>query len=56
VGQGGRARKLRDARVTAQGRQDQVAEALSAGALDFVLKPFEMSRVVLGVQNLLRLV
>jgi two-component system chemotaxis response regulator CheY len=45
-----------DARVamlTATGQQAVVKEAIAAGALDFVVKPFDDARVLQAVENLL---
>ena len=47
----------RDARIlmcSAMGQQALVTEALEAGAKDFVVKPFEMSRLLEAVQRVLR--
>lgn len=41
------------AMVTALGQQSLVMEALKAGAKDFVVKPFQSSRVLEAVQKLL---
>ncbi len=45
--------RARVAMVTAMGQQSIVAEALKAGARDFVLKPFQPDRVLAAVQKLL---
>jgi two-component system, chemotaxis family, chemotaxis protein CheY len=38
---------------SAMGKQDMVLEAIHAGAKDFILKPFQMERVLLAVDNVL---
>jgi two-component system chemotaxis response regulator CheY len=43
----------RVAMVTAMGQQSIVMEALKSGARDFVVKPFEASRVLSAVQRIL---
>lgn len=39
--------------VTAMGQQSMVIEAIKLGAKDFVVKPFEKSRVYQAIQNVL---
>jgi len=41
------------AMVTAMGQQTVVMEALKAGALDFVVKPFDPARLLQAVQKML---
>lgn len=43
----------RVAMVTAMGQQAIVMEAIKAGAMDFVLKPFQPDRMLSALQNLL---
>lgn len=43
----------RVAMVTAMGQQSIVMEALQAGARDFVVKPFDASRVLAAVEKLI---
>lgn len=45
--------KARVSMVTAQGQREKVVEAMKSGATDFVLKPFESSRLLIAVQTLL---
>lgn len=45
--------RARVAMVTALGQQSAVMEALKAGALDFVVKPFEKDRMVAAVDRIL---
>lgn len=40
--------------VSAMGQQQLVVEAIQAGAKDFVVKPFEASRVLTAVERLLK--
>lgn len=40
--------------VSAMGQQQLVVEAIQAGAKDFIVKPFEASRVLSAVERLLR--
>jgi two-component system chemotaxis response regulator CheY len=47
----------KDARIlmcSAMGQQSLVAEALKAGAKDFVVKPFETSRLLEAIQRVLK--
>jgi two-component system chemotaxis response regulator CheY len=37
--------------VSAMGQQTMVIEAIKSGAMDFVVKPFEKSRVMQAIQN-----
>ncbi len=39
--------------VTAMGQQSMVIEAIRSGARDFVIKPFEKSRVYQAIQNVM---
>jgi len=39
--------------VTAMGQQSMVVEAIKHGAKDFVIKPFEKSRVYQAIQNVM---
>ncbi len=51
-------KKDRDAKivmVSAMGHQSLVVEAIQAGAKDYVVKPFQPSRVLEAVQRVLRL-
>ncbi len=41
------------AMVSAMGQQDMVLEAIKSGAADFVLKPFDESRLVSAIEKLL---
>ncbi len=45
--------KARVAMVTAMGQQSIVITAIKAGAMDFVIKPFEANRVLATVKKLL---
>jgi len=50
--------KDRDAKivmVSAMGHQSLVVEAIQAGAKDYVVKPFQPSRVLEAVQRVLKL-
>lgn len=40
--------------VSAMGQQQLVVEAIQAGAKDFIVKPFESSRVLSAVERILR--
>ena len=40
--------------VSAMGQQQLVVEAIQAGAKDFVVKPFEASRVITAVERMLK--
>ncbi len=40
--------------VSAMGQQQLVVEAIQAGAKDFIVKPFEASRVITAVQRILK--
>lgn len=40
--------------VSAMGQQQLVVEAIQAGAKDFIVKPFEASRVLTAVERLLK--
>jgi len=44
--------RARVAMVTAMGQQSMVIEALKSGARDFVVKPFDASRVLAAVEKL----
>lgn len=48
-----RAPQAKVAMVSAMGQQDMVLEAIKSGAADFVLKPFDESRLVSAVEKLL---
>ena len=43
--------KTRIIMVSAMGQQSMVIEAITAGASDFVVKPFEKSRVLQAIKN-----
>lgn len=43
--------KTRIIMVSAMGQQSMVIEAIIAGAMDFVVKPFEKSRVMEAIKN-----
>ena len=40
--------------VSAMGQQDTVVESIQAGAKDFVVKPFQRSRIIEAIARLLR--
>jgi two-component system chemotaxis response regulator CheY len=46
-------RSQREGDVSAMGQQALVVEAIQAGAKDFVVKPFQPSRVLEAVQRVL---
>ena len=41
--------------VSAMGQQSMVVEAIKQGARDFIVKPFERSRVLLAIKNILNI-
>jgi len=43
----------RVAMLTANGKQTVIKDAIQAGAVDFILKPFDITRVLSAVQELL---
>ena len=47
-------RKARIVMVSAMGQQEQVVEAIQAGAKEFIVKPFQPSQVTGAVRRLLR--
>ena len=40
--------------ISSIGQQNNVIEALRAGAVDFIIKPFQAERVVETIENALR--
>lgn len=40
--------------VSAMGQQDMVVEAIQAGAKDFIVKPFQRSRITESIERILR--
>ena len=47
-------KKARIIMVSAMGQQEQVVEAIQAGAKEFIVKPFQPSQVTSAVRRLLR--
>ena len=47
-------KKAKIVMVSAMGQQEQVVEAIQAGAKEFIVKPFQPSQVITAVRRLLR--